>query len=127
MNLKRLLTLSFVTALTHFSNGQNVNFAWVKHMEGNGNFPSIPMVDLDDNGNIYTFGAFSGTVDFDPGIDVSNLTAQATYDIFVSKLDASGNFQWAKRIGGSEDNYAASFLISTRLENLEERLTSILM
>jgi hypothetical protein len=46
-------------------------------------------------------GAFFNTVDFDPGTGVANLTAAGQSDIFISKLDASGNFLWARRIGGA--------------------------
>lgn len=111
MNLKKLLTLSLSAIFTQLLNGQNVNLEWVRQMDGSGMFSSIPMVDLDENGNVYTCGAFSGTVDFDPGLGVSNLTAQGTYDIFVSKLDISGNFYWVKRIGGLENDNVASFTL----------------
>ena len=55
----------------------------------------------DASGNIYASGSFSGTVDFDPGAGVSNLTATGSADMFVVKLDASGNFLWAKKMGSS--------------------------
>ncbi len=40
-------------------------------------------------------------VDFDPGAGVYNLTSIGPKDVFVSKLDADGNFVWAKRVGGT--------------------------
>jgi hypothetical protein len=63
---------------------------------------------VDASGNIYTTGWFNKTVDFDPGAGVYNLTTFGIYkniiqaDMFISKLDASGNFVWAKQIGGLE-------------------------
>jgi len=45
-------------------------------------------------------GLFSGTVDFNPGAGVSRLTARGDSDIYVTKFDASGNFVWARQIGG---------------------------
>lgn len=58
-------------------------------------------VSLDLSGNIYITGSFCLTVDFDPGIGVFNLTANGfASDIFVLKLDASGDFVWAQKIGG---------------------------
>lgn len=111
MSVKILLTISLLSVFTQYLNGQDVNLEWVRVMDANGTFPSIPMVELDGNGNVYTCGSFSGTVDFDPGTGVSNLTAQGTYDIFISKLDELGNFYWAKRIGGTGDNYVASFAL----------------
>ncbi len=53
-------------------------------------------IDLDDNGNIYTTGFFSGTVDFDPGPNTFNLSTLGLYNVFIQKMDASGNFVWVK-------------------------------
>ncbi len=52
------------------------------------------------DGSVYTAGQFNGSVDFDPGADVANLTATAAQDIFVSRLDADGNYLWAGSISG---------------------------
>ncbi|WP_276135089.1 T9SS type A sorting domain-containing protein [Polluticoccus soli] len=55
-------------------------------------------VRTDASGNVYLVGYFSGTVDFNPGAGVNNLTSQSTgtlQDLFVVKLDAAGNFVWA--------------------------------
>lgn len=80
------------------------NFLWAKRMGGSGN--DIPTsITLDDNGNIYTLGFFQSTVDFDPGTGISNLTSNGGYDIFIQKLDSSGNFVWVKQIGGINDDY----------------------
>jgi CHU_C Type IX secretion signal domain/IPT/TIG domain len=57
-------------------------------------------VATDASGNVYTTGSFTGTTDFDPGPAIFNLstgigTGNAAY---ISKLDANGNFVWAKAI-----------------------------
>ncbi len=64
-------------------------------------------IKVDSNGNIFSAGFFSGTADFNPGTESESLTALGQ-DIFISKLDSSGNFLWAKRIGGSGDDVAKS-------------------
>ena len=48
-------------------------------------------------------GNFTGTVDFDPGTGVYNLTStQGTNNnVGVLKLDSNGNFLWAQRMGGT--------------------------
>jgi Beta-propeller repeat len=76
------------------------NFVWAKSTgSGNGISNSIA---VDASGSVYTTGSFNGTVDFDPGVGVFNLTsAGSDADIFVSKLDASGNFVWAKSVGAA--------------------------
>ena len=57
---------------------------------------------VDDFGNVYTAGYFEGTVDFDPGAGLHHLTSNGDFDLFVSKLDANGNFVWAQHVGGAE-------------------------
>lgn len=48
-------------------------------------------ISTDTAGNVYTLGQFSGTIDFDPGAGVFNLTS-AGFDVFISKVDKNGNF-----------------------------------
>lgn len=55
----------------------------------------------DASGNVYLTGFFDGTVDFDPGSGVSDLTSEGDRDVFLQKLDASGNFEWAVAYGSS--------------------------
>jgi hypothetical protein len=55
---------------------------------------------VDIHGNVYTTGYFIGTVDFDPGAGTANLSSSgSSYDIFISKIDANGNYVWAKKYG----------------------------
>jgi Secretion system C-terminal sorting domain/Beta-propeller repeat len=91
------------------------NFVWLKSMIGQGQ-DKANSIDIDSFGNIYTTGTFSWTIDFDPGIGVSNLSAGG-YDIYISKLNTSGDFIWAGNIGadgslgnpddGSQDKFGA--------------------
>lgn len=76
---------------------------WVKSMGGAGSEIATAIA-VDASGNVYTTGDFNGAnTDFDPGTGTFNLSANTigVSDMFVSKLDASGNFVWAKQIGGS--------------------------
>lgn len=84
------------------------NFVWAKSMGGT-NIDGAYSISLDDDGNVYTIGIFYGTGDFDPNTGTSNLTAVGTRsDVFISKLDDSGNYVWAGRIGGIGDDMANS-------------------
>jgi hypothetical protein len=75
------------------------DFEWAKSMGGTGSDFSLPILNT-DNSKLYILGSFEGTVDFDPGPGVFNLTSNGNSDFFIQKLDTSGNFIWAKSIGG---------------------------
>jgi hypothetical protein len=99
MKLKLKLFFLLITVAAISANAQN--FSWAKAMVGTGTTDEgSQSVAIDAAGNVYTTGQFFGTVDFDPGASTFNLTSTGLEDIFISKLDASGNFIWAKKIGG---------------------------
>lgn len=78
------------------------NFRWVKQLKVD--TPVIRYVfprsvATDGMGNIYIAGTFIGNADFDPDtINTYPLSAQVASG-FVMKLDSTGAFQWAKKIG----------------------------
>ncbi len=74
--------------------------SWAKQMSGTA-YEAGTSVAVDAAGSVYTTGYFQGTVDFDPNSGIFELTAWTTFgqDIFISKLDAMGNFVWAKKLG----------------------------
>ena len=83
---------------------RNGNFLWAKSIGGTGDDAGNG-VGVDENGNVYLTGNYSGTVDFDPGEGISVLTSPGLYyDVFISKFDGNGNFIWAKGIGGMSDD-----------------------
>jgi hypothetical protein len=69
------------------------NLLWVETTEGTGEDAVQDLV-VDHDGNVILTGFFRGTVDFDPGPGSTVLTG-TTRDIFVQKLDPSGNLIWA--------------------------------
>ena len=83
------------------------DFVWAKQMGGSESDSGYSII-TDGAGNVFTTGVFVGTADFDPGPDSFNLTSSGGNDIFISKLDASGDFVWAKQIGGSGSNKSLS-------------------
>lgn len=78
------------------------NFLWAKQMGGSINDEAQDLA-IDNAGNIYTTGFFNNTADFDPGTGTYTLTSTGQGDIFVSKLDANGNFVWAKNMGNANN------------------------
>jgi len=84
------------------------DFVWAKAMPGAATLAYS--IDVDAAGNVYTAGVFAGTTDFDPDTGIANLSA-ISWDMFISKLDPSGSFLWARRTGGNNYDYAYSIAI----------------
>lgn len=76
------------------------NFLWARSIGGVDNEECYSIC-TDNTGNVYTTGYFESTVDLDPGNGIANISSSGSRDIFVQKMDSSGNFQWGKAIGGS--------------------------
>src|SRR5262249_15633470 len=66
---------------------------------------------VDGAGSVYTAGQFQDTVDFDPGPGTANLVSAGNNDVFVSKLDAVGNYAWARRMGGADLDTASAIAL----------------
>ncbi|NET45678.1 DUF4347 domain-containing protein, partial [Okeania sp. SIO2B3] len=57
----------------------------------------------DSNGNVWTTGYFSGSIDID-GDGNNDLTSNGDEDSYVAKFDSNGNFLFAQNIGGSNED-----------------------
>ena len=88
------------------------NFVWAKAMGGTGDDRGLGIA-LDATGSVHTTGRFQGTADFDPGTGTASLTSAGgtNGDIFVSKLDSTGNFVWAKAMGGTSDDWGLGIVL----------------
>jgi hypothetical protein len=94
----------------HISNGandafvlkldNNGDFVWVTTWGGNGSDASY-YIALDTAENLYLTGQFRDTVDFDSGAGTDIHVSNGGADVFVQKLDANGNFVWAKTFGAT--------------------------
>lgn len=89
------------TYVTKFDNSGN--YIWGKTLTGGNIVPRS--VFAGTSGEVLLTGEFMDTVDFDPGVAVSNLTSAGLRDIFISKLDASGNYLGAKQMGDVYEDY----------------------
>jgi len=88
--------------------------AWVRSAGGFGEGTlSPPHLAVDGSGNVYATGAFSATVDFDPGGEIANLISAGGSDIFVWKLDSAGNLVWAKSMGGTGFDQAENIVLDS--------------
>ena|GEM_PF-1447889 len=87
------------------------NFVWVKTLAGPGD-ESAADIAIDASGNIYISGAFTGSVDFDPGPGTYTLASSGMYsNTFIIKLNSTGNFVWAKNFAGATENMGGSIAI----------------
>lgn len=84
----------------------NGNLLWLRTI-GSAVLERATSIVSDAQGNVYVTGIFFGTLDFDPGPGVFNMTAGG-WDLFILKLDSGGNFIWAKQLGGAASNYLYS-------------------
>lgn len=77
------------------------NFIWA-HSIGGSDGDVMFEVKVDGSRNVYVAGAFEGTIDFDPGPGIYQATScpDLLADAYIWKLDANGNFIWAKTLYG---------------------------
>src|SRR6185436_6205850 len=85
-------------SLSFFHAAHAQTFLWAGQQGGPESEVEI-VTTVDADGYVYTAGNFNGTADFDPGPLSYTLTGSNT-DVFISKLTSSGNFVWARQIGG---------------------------
>ncbi len=86
------------------------DYKWTQSFGGTNSDYSRGVV-IDKAGNMYIAGSFKGTVDFNPGSGTDSHTSGTYDDIYIVKLDASGNFIWAKTYGSADYDYPNAIAI----------------
>jgi PKD repeat protein len=66
---------------------------------------------VDNNGFVYVTGRFDEIMDFDPGPGSTQLTSAGLWDLFVLKLNASGDLVWVKSMGGGFNAYGRDIAV----------------
>jgi uncharacterized repeat protein (TIGR01451 family) len=97
------------------------NFLWAYDLKGPSSQCYLHDLDIDHNDNVYVGGAFSSTVDFDPGVGTFNLTTGSN-SAFIQKVDKDANFMFAGSLGYPEtvrsidvDQYSNMYLCGAAL------------
>lgn len=88
------------TFLAKYNSGGT--FQWVKASGNCCDTTQAGSVALDGDGNIYIAGSFAGKAKFSS----TTLQSAGLRDIFLAKYSPSGSLLWAKRAGGSKDDFA---------------------
>lgn len=101
-NLINTSTAQDVFICKYSSRGELI---WAKSI-GSGSTDKVNDIAIDQHNNVYITGYFYQTVDFDPGPGTYNIQA-VDADTYVLKLDAAGNFKWAKSFSG--DRWSEGF------------------
>lgn len=89
----------------------NGNFVWAKKTGGTG-IERGASITTDISGNIIIGGYYSGTADFNSGGVANNFTSAGSIDVFILKLSPSGNFMWAKSMGGIQEDRLTSIAVN---------------
>ena len=92
----RIFTLFlFITlSINGFSQAQ---WMWAKQVAGRNNTSGGGFLGSDNTGNLYLAGDFTDTRSF----GTNSITSQGYSDVFVTKMDASGNIVWVESAGGN--------------------------
>ncbi len=77
----------------------NGDFLWVRTWGDYGRQGAVN-IDFDSFNDIYIVGNFTETADFDPGLGEEIHTAHDYMDIYLSKFNQMGEFQWVRTWGG---------------------------
>lgn len=75
---------------------------WSRSIGATGSDEGIGIA-VDANGNVYATGSFTGNVNLDSNTTTSELTTAGGQDAFIIKYNTSGEFNWARSIGGTSN------------------------
>jgi hypothetical protein len=85
---------------------QSPEWKWATQSTGSGTAQVVNLT-VDAKGNSYVVGFFTETAHF----GATTLVSQGRSDLFVAKLSAAGQWEWALAAGGSESDAAAGVVV----------------
>ena len=79
------------------------NIVWAKRWGNTGNDKALSVV-VAENGDCFITGYFSETI----SLGSTQISSSGGRDIFIAKINSSGNVQWAKKAGGNGEDKGLS-------------------
>jgi hypothetical protein len=107
IDVNSMFFIIFIFSFSLISSAQVSSFGWAE-MIGGTLLDESYSIAVDDAGNSYVTGIFTGSVDFSD----TTLTARGATDIFLVKYDPSGQIIWIRQAGGKEDDDSYAVHIS---------------
>ncbi len=89
----------------------NGDLVWAKQIGGASNNDIAYELFVDQAGNSYFTGKFGSSVDFDPGPSAFVISAFGGDDFYAEKLDANGNFVWAKVLSSAGNDFGQDICV----------------
>jgi hypothetical protein len=80
---------------------------WARSTTG-ANWSAARAIALDNNGNAYICGEYSGITQFN---SATELRSRGMEDLFIAKYDKNGNMDWVKRAGSNGRESASSMVL----------------
>lgn len=87
--------------------------SWVSHYEASGVNDVGYGIDVDALQNVYIIGNFTGSIDLNPGAGTITSSGMGLSDVFVGKLDASGNYAGGFTIGSTNADEGRDIEVGT--------------
>jgi hypothetical protein len=109
--MKYILSSILTCFIFTIASTQGYDLDWANSI-GDTNADRGNSIVLDHLGNVLVTGYFTGTMDADPGPNVSNLESNGVEDVFVVKLDQAGEFLWARSFGGTLEDIGTSLTVT---------------
>ena len=86
--------------LERYETSSQNTLLWSQHVAGSSSTDSVESIEMDDYGNTYVCGYYYNMARFGN----INLNSMGSTDGYVGKIGPSGNWLWAKSLGGSSSD-----------------------
>lgn len=127
-NFQNALDAAPLSETLSINAGSNNYKGFLQHLDANGNAlfatgwtgsgtMNLQTIDMDDEGNLFIAGHFSGSIDLDPGPGNIIVNSVGGFDIFILKLDSNFEVLWSQTIGGLQNQFCQN-LVCDHLGNI---------